>query len=98
MVRAYARRYLGDPAAADNPYVSPILANDLNGLPPALIQVAEHDPLRDDGWRYHRRLQANGVRSHITEYAGAPHGLTTFPGLTPLSEHALMEACEFQFR
>ncbi|WP_175836107.1 alpha/beta hydrolase [Burkholderia multivorans] len=98
MIRAYARRYLGDPSAADSPYVSPLLANDLSELPPALIQVAEHDPLRDDGWRYHARLKANGVSSQITEYAGAPHGLTTFPGLTPLSERALVEASEFQFK
>jgi acetyl esterase len=94
-MRGYARRYLDDCAAVDNPYVSPLRASNLNGLPATLIQVAEHDPLRDDGWRYHARLQANGVRSQITEYAGAPHGLTTFPGLTSLSERALVEACEF---
>ncbi|MFM0045615.1 alpha/beta hydrolase [Paraburkholderia sediminicola] len=92
-VSAYARHYLGDPALARNPLASPLLAENLSALPPALIQVAEHDPLRDDGWRYAARLRAAGVEVRVTEYAGAPHGLTTFSGLTRLSRHALEEAC-----
>ena len=44
-------RYLGDQDPRD-PHASPIFAQDHSGLPPALIQVAEHDPLRDDGIRY----------------------------------------------
>jgi len=72
---------------------SPLLAENLSGLPPALIQVAEHDPLRDDGWRYAARLRAAGLAVRVTEYAGALHGLTTFSSLTGLSRRALEEAC-----
>ena len=50
--------YLGPDGDAERPMASPILAEDLSGLPPALIQVAEYDPLRDDGIRYARALQA----------------------------------------
>ncbi|SMQ61750.1 acetyl esterase [Plantibacter sp. VKM Ac-1784] len=52
--------YLGGPRAADA-YASPLEADDLSGLPPTQIQVAEHDPLRDAGLAYGRRLVKAGV-------------------------------------
>lgn len=92
-VSVYAQHYLGTPPLASGQLASPLLAKNLANLPPALIQVAEHDPLRDDGWRYAARLRAAGVNVRITEYAGAPHGLTTFSGITGLAQQALEEAC-----
>lgn len=62
-------QYLGPDGDADSPMASPILADDLSGLPPALIQVAEYDPLRDDGIRYARALEHAGNqeigRAHV---------------------------------
>jgi acetyl esterase len=52
--------YLGPNVPAD-PYSSPLQVEDLSGLPPTLIQVAEHDPLRDMGLAYGRRLADAGV-------------------------------------
>jgi acetyl esterase/lipase len=95
-MRAYARHYLGETGSPRDPFVSPLLAENLSGLPPALIQVGEHDPLRDDGWRYAVRLQDAGVTTRLTEYAGGPHGFAMFPGLTPLAGRALKEAVAFQ--
>jgi len=89
----YIRHYLGDPERASDPLASPLLAADLSNLPPALIQVAEHDPLRDDGWRYSARLANAGVPVRITEYAGAAHGLASFPGLSASAQLVLEEAC-----
>ncbi|WP_448613978.1 alpha/beta hydrolase [Modestobacter sp. URMC 112] len=70
-VRQWADRYLGELADPLDPLVSPLLAEDHRGLPPALVVTAEHDPLRGDGLRYLDALLAGGVRA---EHAEAPMG------------------------
>jgi acetyl esterase/lipase len=87
---AFRAHYLGD-ADPRQPYASPLLADDLSGLPPALVQVAEHDPLRDDGLRYARALRAAGVPVRVTEYTGMPHGYLSFPRLCRSAPQALAE-------
>lgn len=92
---AYRRHYLGDADPAD-PRVSPLLAEDHSGLAPALVQVAEHDPLRDDGVRYAAALRSAGVPVRLTEYVGMPHGYLNFPGLCRSAPQALAELCSEQ--
>jgi acetyl esterase len=94
-MRAYRRHYLGDADPRDS-RASPLLADDHGGLPPALIQVAEHDPLRDDGARYAAALRAAGVPVRFTEYVGMPHGYLNFPGLCRSAPQALAELCAEQ--
>jgi acetyl esterase len=65
--------YLADPADGANPYASPLRARDLSGLPPALILLAGHDPLRDEGRAYAERLQAAGVAVDCRIYEGMVH-------------------------
>jgi acetyl esterase len=93
---AYRRMYLGPDGDPGNPWASPLLAAGHKGLPPALIQVAEHDPLRDDGFRYAAALRDAGVPVHITEYVGMPHGFLNFPGLCRSAPQALAEMCAEQ--
>lgn len=83
--------YLGgqDPA---NPLASPLKGTH-EGLPPALIQVAEHDPIRDDGLRYGEALRAAGVPVRTTTYVGMPHGFLAFPNLCRSAPQALGELC-----
>ena len=59
-VHAYRGGYRTAEQVAD-PFVAPLRAADLTGLPPAYITSAEFDPLRDDGLRYAERLTAAGV-------------------------------------
>jgi acetyl esterase len=73
-----------------------LLAADHAGLPPALIQVAEHDPLRSDGVRYAAALRAAGVPVRFTEYVGVPHGFVNFPGLSGAAHQAMNEVVAAQ--
>lgn len=92
---AFRRLYLGAAEPA-NPLASPLLAQDHSGLPPALIQVAEHDPLRDDGVRYAAALRSAGVPVRFTEYVGMPHGYLNFPGVCRSARQAMAEICTEQ--
>ena len=92
---AFRRLYLGAADPAD-PLASPLLAGDHSGLPPALIQVAEHDPLRDDGVRYAAALRSAGVPVRLTEYVGMPHGYLNFPGVCRSARQAMAEICAEQ--
>lgn len=92
---AYRRHYLGSADPRDQ-RASPICAGDHSHLPPALIQVAEHDPLRDDGVSYAAALRAAGVPVRLTEYVGMPHGYLNFPGVCRSAPQALAELCAEQ--
>lgn len=79
-IRGYHALYLGDGDGTD-PYASPLRA-DLTDLPRALIQTAEHDPLRDHGDLYATALAAAGVPVRHTCYVGAAHGYVATAGFT----------------
>ncbi|WP_257667022.1 alpha/beta hydrolase [Parapedobacter tibetensis] len=67
--------YLPDVATRKNKYASPYQASleELKGLPPALVQIAENDILHDEGLAYGRKLDEAGVPTTITEYKGLIH-------------------------
>ncbi|AHL31722.1 lipase [Pseudomonas brassicacearum] len=77
----YHRLYLG--GAPASPYAMPLLADDLNGLPPALVIVAQWDPLRDDGVLYSERLNAAGVDAVLYIGGGLVHGCLRGRGQVP---------------
>jgi acetyl esterase/lipase len=93
---AYRSLYLGPDSDPGHPWASPLLAAGHADLPPALIQVAEHDPLREDGARYAAALRAAGVPVRLTEYPGVPHGFVNYPGLCRAAAQALAEICAQQ--
>ncbi|THF85484.1 alpha/beta hydrolase [Deinococcus sp. KSM4-11] len=72
------RAYLEHLDQAGEPYVSPLKAADLSGLPPAHIMISEFDPLRDDGAVYAERLAQAGVPVTLTLGEGHIHGSSAF--------------------
>lgn len=67
--------YLPNVNERKNKYAAPLQASlaELQGLPPAYIQIAENDILHDEGLAYARKLDEAGVPTTITEYKGFIH-------------------------
>lgn len=64
-MRWFFDHYLNDPSEGRDPRVSPGQAEDLSGLPPAVIAVAGFDVLRDEGVRYAEQLEQAGVETRL---------------------------------
>ena len=79
----YCRHYLSDPAEALDPLASPLLAQDLSGLPPALVMCAEYDPLAAEGKAYADRLKQAGVPVEHICWPGQFHGAQPMAKLIP---------------
>jgi acetyl esterase len=88
----YRQHYLADPRDAANPLASPLRAESLAGLPPALVITAEYDPLRDQGEAYGRRLADEGVQAELSRYPGMTHGFFTMGGTVDASQAAVAQA------
>ena len=56
---------------------SPLLADNLAGLPPALVITAGFDPLRDEGLQYAARLTEAGSRAVHVCFERQIHGFIT---------------------
>jgi acetyl esterase len=78
--------YIADPARRKDIYASPLQATieQLQGLPPALVVVAESDILHDEGIAYGRKLDEAGVDVTLVQYEGMIHDFGLLNGLAEL--------------
>ena len=88
----YWEKYVPDPEARSDPRVAPLHSPILDTAAPAVLVLAGHDPLLDEGREYARRLRAAGVPTRVLEYPGAVHGFLGLPGQLGLRDRALAQA------
>jgi acetyl esterase len=71
-----------------DPFAAPLAAEDLGGLPPALVLVGGCDMLRDEGRAYAERLRSDGTEVAEECFPGQPHGFLnlSFPASVPAFE------------
>ena len=75
MMKWFWDAYTTDEGERNERYASPLRASidELKGLPPALIQTAQFDVLRDEGEAYGNRLDQAGNEVTTTQYKGTIH-------------------------
>jgi acetyl esterase len=88
----YRGHYLGGQDPSD-PRVSPLLADDLAGLPPAYVAVSGFDVLRDEGEAYARAMAAAGVTVGLRRHDRLIHAFVNSTGVGTSSREAFLEAC-----
>jgi acetyl esterase len=89
----FCRKQFLDGAQVDaaDPRVSPLLADDLSGLPPALLLTAGFDPLRDEGRQYAEAMRKAGVAVDHREFGSLIHGFANFFALGAGSATAMAQ-------
>ena len=88
----FAGCYLASPADKSSVYASPMNAQDVSGLPPAMVMTAECDPLRDQGEAYARRLRNAGVSVELKRYDGMIHPFLSLAGIIDSGRTAIADA------
>ncbi|MFB6308582.1 MAG: alpha/beta hydrolase [Haloarculaceae archaeon] len=84
----YFEKYFESPIDRRNEYFSPLLADDLSGLPSASVLTAEFDPLRDEGQAYADRLDAVGIDVTRHHFEDMLHGFLTYPSILSRADDA----------
>jgi acetyl esterase len=83
--------YEPDESRKVDPRLSILLAEDLSGLPPALVVTAGFDPLRDEGKAYAEALRAAGSVVAERRFEGLIHGFFNMSGVSRVSRDAVAE-------
>jgi acetyl esterase len=94
----YIGHYARNEVNKKHPYLSPLFAEKLHDLPPALIITAEFDPLIDDGEGYAEKLKGAGIPVEYMEYKGMIHAFFSMPGLLREARKAEEQVKKFILR
>lgn len=85
----FTRLYFNGADAAPDWRGAPLLASSVAGVAPALVMVAGHDALRDEGVAYADRLCEAGVQATLVEYTGLAHGFINMVSVLDAARLAL---------
>ena len=96
-IRYFHDQYITDAAHDLDWRASPLLREDLAGLPPALVLTAGYDPLRDEGLDYARALTAAGNRTSYVCFERQIHGFITMGRLLD-EANAAVSMCAAELR
>lgn len=90
-IQGFMELYGPDMTERKSPLISPLMAEDLSGLPDTLVLTAEFDPLRDEGEAYGKALRKAGNRVKIHRVLNSVHGFINYPAFTEPMEETLKE-------
>nr|WP_028663095.1 alpha/beta hydrolase [Saccharomonospora halophila] len=88
----FVDQYAPEGVDRSDPTLSPLLADDLTGLPPTYLATAGFDPLRDEGEAYATRLRQAGVPVSLSRQSDLIHGYANFLGVGRRFTEATAEA------
>lgn len=91
MMQWFRDNYLENESQASDWRVSPMLATNLGGLPPAFLCTSGFDPLRDEGKAYAEKLHAAGVPVIYRNFDSLIHGFAGFTGTIAAAARAMDE-------
>ncbi len=96
MLKWFYDQYAPESIDRRDPMISPVFARDeqLRGLPPTTIILAEIDPLCSDGEVYAETLRQAGVPVHFEIYKSVTHEFFGLAGLIPEATEAMATACK----
>ena len=86
--------YLESESQKNDKYVAPLLADNLSGLPPAIVITAENDPLRDEGMQYAEKLSNAGVSVEAQTFSGVTHEFFGLAGAVSKAKDAMKFASD----
>ena len=90
-MRWYWDQYVPSMTDRAHPYATPLNA-DLHGLPPAVMVIAGHDPLRDEALAFASALEEAGVSVVCAQFDGGIHGFMSMP-ILDIAQRARQRAC-----
>jgi acetyl esterase len=82
--------YLSDEERAET-MASPLLHENLSGLPPCFVATCEYDPLRDEGEAYAAALKSAGCHVESKRYDGLIHGAANMTGVLDLGRQLVAD-------
>jgi acetyl esterase len=94
-MRWFRAHYLPSEDDARDPRASPLLADDLAGMPPTYLALAGFDPLYDEGAAYAARLDQAGVETTVAPNPGQAHAFAELTRASPSARSALAHACRW---